>query len=118
MQLSGIESDQGANEWQRVVSDVRKTVSELAELKSRCSVLIQETTTVEGVKKETVLEGVKPVREGEGEEEGGSWMSEGGRRCVKEVEPLVRELVQLERLQSYFTWMRRLHQLRWVLTCA
>ena len=106
LQLSGIESDQGANEWQRVVSDVRKTVSELAELKHRCSVLIQETTPTveENVKRETELEG--------GEEERGTWLSEGGRRCVKEVEPLVKELVQLERLQSYFTWMRRLHQLR------
>ena len=108
-QLSGIEADQGANEWQRVVSDVRKTVSELAELKSRCSVLIEETTSPtvgeeNGKAGETALDG--------GEREGGMWLSEGGRRCVQGVEPLVKELVQLERLQSYFTWMRRLHQLR------
>ena len=85
---------------------MRKTVSELAELKSHCSVLIQETTPTveENVKRETALEG------GEGERE--AWLSEGGRRCVREVEPLAKELVQLERLQSYFTWMRRLHQLR------
>ena len=106
LQLSGIESDQGANEWQRVVSDVRKTASELAELKHRCSVLTQETTR-------TVEEKVEREREFEGgERERGAWLSEGGRRCVREVEPLMKELVQLERLQLYFTWMRRLHQLR------
>ena len=100
VQLSGIESDQGANEWQRVVSDVRKTVSELGELKSRCTVLVQETrpTTRKEEKNETELEGV-------------AWLSERGRRCVREVEPLVRELVQLDKLHSYLTWMRKLQQL-------
>ena len=102
MQLSGIEADQGANEWQRVVSDVRKTVSELAELKSHCSSLVQETALT--VHKE---ENIKREKS-----EGGVWLSEEGRGCVLEVEPLVKEFVELERLQSYFTWMRRLHQLR------
>ena len=95
MQLSGIEADPEANEWQRVVSDVRKTVSELNDVKSRCDSLTQETEGGEVIK-----------TEGEG-----SWLSERGTRCVKEVEPLVRELMQVEQLQSYFTWMRRLHQI-------
>lgn len=85
---------------------MRKTVLELTELKSRCGVLIQETTPTveESVKREpAVLKGE------EGEE--GVWLSERGKRCVRDVEPLVKELVELERLQSYFTWMRRLHQL-------
>ena len=95
VQLSGIESDQGANEWQRVVVDVRKTVSELMALKSQCNDLLQETTQKNG-------------REGREE---GSWLSDRGLMCVGEVEPLVKELVQLEQLQSYFMWMRRLQQL-------
>ena len=85
---------------------MRKTVSELAELKSRCSVLVQETTPSTAGEKESGKAG------GPREGEGGAWLSEGGRRCVQGVEPLVKELVQLERLQSYFTWMRRLHQFR------
>jgi hypothetical protein len=112
LQLSGIEADQEANEWQRVVSDVRKTVSELAELKSRCSALIGETTPAVGEEKESGKRETASSDRGEGAEgEGEVWLSEGGRRCVQGVEPLVKELVQLERLQSYFTWMRRLHQL-------
>ena len=94
MQLSGIEADQEANEWQRVVADVRKTVSELNNVKSRCNLLTQET------------EGGEKIEKG-----AGSWLSEGGSRCVKEVEPLVKELVHVEQLQSYFMWMRRLHQI-------
>lgn len=100
VQLSGIESDQEANEWQRVVADVRKTVSELTTLKSRCADLIQETGA----------QGEGKWSEGRDKDEG-TWLSDRGNRCVKEVEPLVREMVQLEHLQSYFTWMRRLQQL-------
>ena len=109
VQLSGIESDQGVNEWQRVVSDVRKTVSELAELKSRCTVLVQETrSTTEREKDVTELEGGELASV---DTERVVWLSERGRRCVKEVEPLVRELVQLDKLHSYLTWMRKLQQL-------
>ena len=96
-QLSGIETDQGANEWQRVVVDVRKTVSELAEVKSQCNVLMQETGG--------------GGREKEPGKRGGTWLSDAGSGCVKEAEPLVKELVQLEHLQSYFMWMSRLHQI-------
>ena len=87
---------------------MRKTVSELTELKSRCSVLVEETTSPIVGEKESGKAGETALDGGEGE--GGTWLSEGGRRCVQGVEPLVKELVQLERLQSYFTWMRRLHQ--------
>ena len=95
MQLSGIESDEGANEWQRVVADVRKTISELMALKSQCNDLMQETAQKKG-------------REGR---DGGPWLSDRGLTCVREVEPLVEELVQLEKLQSYLMWMRQLQQL-------
>ena len=99
LQLSGIESKEGSgeNDWQRVVADAKKTMSDLAEVKSRCNVLVKETSGKE---------------EGEGKE-GGTWMSTGERDCVKVLQPLVRELVQLERLEAYLLWLRRLQQIRY-----
>ena len=95
MQLSGIESEQvsGANDWQRVVVDVKRTVFDLAEVRSRCDALVKETA---GTGRET---------------DEGAWGSQKERECVREVQPLVKEIVQLERLEAYLTWLRRLQQI-------
>ena len=40
----------------------------------------------------------------------GSVSGEAG-ACVTRLEPLVEELAELERLQSYLLWLRKIHQL-------
>ena len=92
LQLSGSSSIAAdRDEWQHVVSDVRKTVTELETLRDTCISLRGGSDGVEGQ-----VELLQPdVVE-----------------CARKIQPLVKETVELDHLKCYLEWMVAIHHLR------
>ncbi len=94
-QLSGHGSDSSRDEWQEVVREVRRTVTELETLQTTC----------------VSLRGGWGRARGRGSEQGGLVRPEA-EVCAQEIGPRVREVMAVEQTRSYLQWMGKIRQLR------
>ena len=84
------------NEWQDVVAEVQSTLAQLRSLQQQLVEVEQETTMMR-------------------EHTGAGDDSKDWKRvqcCVEEIKGMVKQVSELEKLDSYLTWLRHIQQLR------